>query len=373
MKAYKIKTLNKISDFGLERFSEKYEISDNIQNPDAILVRSASMLEQQLCKNLKAIARVGAGTNNIPIERCSEKGICVFNTPGANANSVKELVLCALLLSSRKIIDGIDWIKTLNKDSLEKEVEKGKALFAGPEIKGKTLGIIGFGAIGRLVAESAAFLGMKTVYYDPYAVEKGTAKRVELSELYNISDYITVHTPFNEKTRKMINASAISEMKNGVRILNFARGEIVDNEEMIKAVESEKVCSYITDFAAKELLGVKGIVVMPHLGASTPESENNCAVMAVDELRDYLENGNVSNSKNLPDIRLERNGKFRITVIYNDIDDIGAYISKTLKISIKAMIKSEKNGLCYSIIDTDDDFDLECLKNNKRIKKIRVI
>lgn len=376
MNNYKIKTLNKISEIGLEVFSEKYEISDDFLDPDAIMVRSASMLEMQFGENLKAIARAGAGTNNIPIERCSEKGICVFNTPGANANAVKELVLCALFLSSRKIINGIDWVKTLNNDSLVNDVEKGKSLFSGPEIKDKTLGIIGFGTIGKLVAEAAAFLGMNVIYYDPYTVEDESANRVELSELYNRADYITIHTPFNKKTEKMINSAAISQMKNGVRILNFARGEIVDNKDIIKAVESEKVFSYITDFAAKELIGIKGIIVIPHLGASTPESENNCAVMAANEIRDYIENGNILNSKNLPDISLERSGKFRITVIYENIENIGSYISDVLKISIKAMTKGEKNKICYSIIDTDNEFDesdLEFFRSNKKIKKIRVI
>lgn len=376
MNNYKIKTLNKISEIGLEVFSEKYEISDDFLDPDAIMVRSASMLEMQFGENLKAIARAGAGTNNIPIERCSEKGICVFNTPGANANAVKELVLCALFLSSRKIINGIDWVKTLNNDSLVNDVEKSKGLFSGPEIKDKTLGIIGFGTIGKLVAEAAAFLGMNVIYYDPYTVEDESANRVELSELYNRADYITIHTPFNKKTEKMINSAAISQMKNGVRILNFARGEIVDNKDIIKAVESEKVFSYITDFAAKELIGIKGIIVIPHLGASTPESENNCAVMAANEIRDYIENGNILNSKNLPDISLERNGKFRITVIYENIENIGSYVSDILRISIKAMTKGEKNKICYSIIDTDNEFDesdLEFFRSNKKIKKIRVI
>lgn len=376
MNNYKIKTLNKISEIGLEVFSEKYEISDDFLDPDAIMVRSASMLEMQFGENLKAIARAGAGTNNIPIERCSEKGICVFNTPGANANAVKELVLCALFLSSRKIINGIDWVKTLDNDSLVNDVEKGKSLFSGPEIKDKTLGIIGFGTIGKLVAEAAAFLGMNVIYYDPYTVEDESANRVELSELYNRADYITIHTPFNKKTEKMINSAAISQMKNGVRILNFARGEIVDNKDIIKAVESEKVFSYITDFAAKELIGIKGIIVIPHLGASTPESENNCAVMAANEIRDYIENGNILNSKNLPDISLERNGKFRITVIYENIENIGSYVSDILRISIKAMTKGEKNKICYSIIDTDNEFDesdLEFFRSNKKIKKIRVI
>ncbi|MGP1543615.1 MAG: 3-phosphoglycerate dehydrogenase [Candidatus Fimenecus sp.] len=376
MNNYKIKTLNKISEIGLEVFSEKYEISDDFLDPDAIMVRSASMLEMQFGKNLKAIARAGAGTNNIPIERCSEKGICVFNTPGANANAVKELVLCALFLSSRKIINGIDWVKTLDNDSLVNDVEKGKSLFSGPEIKDKTLGIIGFGTIGKLVAEAAAFLGMNVIYYDPYTVEGESANRVELPELYNRADYITIHTPFNKKTEKMINSAAISQMKNGVRILNFARGEIVDNKDIIKAVESEKVFSYITDFAVKELIGIKGIVVIPHLGASTPESENNCAVMAANEIRDYIENGNIVNSKNLPDISLERSGKFRITVIYENIENIGSYVSDILRISIKAMTKGEKNKICYSIIDTDNEFDksdLEFFRSNKKIKKVRVI
>lgn len=376
MNNYKIKTLNKISEIGLEVFSEKYEISDDFLDPDAIMVRSASMLEMQFGENLKAIARAGAGTNNIPIERCSEKGICVFNTPGANANAVKELVLCALFLSSRKIINGIDWVKTLDNDSLVNDVEKGKSLFSGPEIKDKTLGIIGFGTIGKLVAEAAAFLGMNVIYYDPYTVEGESANCVELPELYNRADYITIHTPFNKKTEKMINSAAISQMKNGVRILNFARGEIVDNKDIIKAVESEKVFSYITDFAVKELIGIKGIVVIPHLGASTPESENNCAVMAANEIRDYIENGNIVNSKNLPDISLERSGKFRITVIYENIENIGSYVSDILRISIKAMTKGEKNKICYSIIDTDNEFDksdLEFFRSNKKIKKVRVI
>lgn len=375
MKIYKVQTLNKIAKAGLDVFSEKYAISDSVLNPDAILVRSASMLEMTLGENLEAIARAGSGTNNIPVELCSERGICVFNTPGANANAVKELVLCALLLSSRKIIDGIEWVKSIDDDDLGKAVEKGKGFFAGPELKGKTIGIIGFGAIGRLVAETATLFGMNVVAYDPYASGSSFAKLIDISELYATADYISVHTPFNEKTKGMIDAVAISKMKDGVRLLNFARGEIVDNKAVLEAIKTKKMSSYITDFASKELVNVDGITVMPHLGASTPESENNCAVMAANEICDYLENGNISNSKNLPELKLERNGKVRVTVIYKNIEDICEYISDHLKISIKAMTKGKKNQLCYSIIDTDDEIGetaLERLRNNENIKRIRI-
>ena len=282
---YNIQTLNKISKYGTDNFdTAKYTVADEIANPDAIMVRSAAMHDMEFGSNLLAIARAGAGVNNIPVDKCAEQGICVFNTPGANANAVKELVIAGLLLTSRKIPDAMAWAQTLKGNGAEvgKMVEKGKSQFAGPEIMGKTLGIIGLGAIGVLVANAAIALGMKVVGYDPFLSVKAalsldpSVKTVsDVKELYAASDYITIHVPYNADTKGTINADAIAAMKDGVRVLNFARGELVDNAAILPALESGKVAAYITDFPSDEVLGAKGVIAVPHLGASTPESEDN--------------------------------------------------------------------------------------------------
>ena len=283
---YKIKTYNKISKTGLEAFDDKYTVGDEVENADGAIVRSAALHDVEFPASLKAIARAGAGTNNIPIDRCSEQGIVVFNTPGANANAVKELVIAGLLISSRRVVSGIEWAKTLKGDGADvgKEVEKGKGAFAGPEIKGKTLGVIGLGAIGVMVANAANALGMKVFGYDPYLSVKSawnlTHNAVhifDINEIFEKCDYITVHVPLTDSTKNLINAAAIAKMRDGVRILNFARGGLVNSADLLAALESGKVASYVTDFPSDDILGAQGVIAIPHLGASTPESEENCA------------------------------------------------------------------------------------------------
>ncbi|MEE0930661.1 MAG: 3-phosphoglycerate dehydrogenase family protein, partial [Acutalibacteraceae bacterium] len=325
---YNIKTLNKISSVGLNRLGDNYTCADEIENPDAILVRSASMHEMEMPESLLAIARAGAGVNNIPLDKCSEQGIVVFNTPGANANAVKELVLAGLLLSSRKITAGIEWAKTLkgNGDAVGKMVEKGKSQFAGPEIKGKTLGVIGLGAIGALVANAAVSLGMDVIGYDPFLSVDGALQLsrhikhvTTLDAVFSDSDYITVHVPLTPDTKNVICAENIAKMKDGVRILNYSRADLCNSADIVTAIESGKVATYVTDFATDELLGVDGVIAMPHLGASTPESEDNCARMAADEVKDYLENGNITNSVNFPAAKMARTGDVRYCVLHKNI------------------------------------------------------
>ena len=334
---FKIKTYNKISKTGLTVFDDKYTIGDEVENADGAIVRSASLHETEFPASLKAIARAGAGTNNIPIERCSENGIVVFNTPGANANAVKELVIAGMLISSRRVISGIEWAKTLkgNGEEVGKMVEKGKGAFVGPEIKGKTVGIVGLGAIGVMVANAANHLGMKVFGYDPYLSVKSawnlTHNAVhinDINEIFEKCDYISLHVPLTANTKNLINAESIAKMKNGVRILNFARAALVDDEALKAALESGKVASYVTDFPTDEVLGVDGVIAIPHLGASTPESEDNCAVMAAKELIDYIENGNIVNSVNLPEITMPRSGEHRICVIHKNIPNMLTAITK---------------------------------------------
>ncbi len=306
---YDILTLNKIAKCGTDAFDKaKYTVADAVENPDAIMVRSAAMHDMQFGNKLLAIARAGAGVNNIPVDRCAEEGIVVFNTPGANANAVKELVIAGLLLSSRKVTDAIDWVSTLKgQEDIGKKVEKGKSNFAGPEISGKTLGVIGLGAIGVLVANAAMSLGMKVIGYDPFlsvkaalSLKPGVKTVTDVNDLYAASDYITIHVPYNADTKGTICEKSIAVMKDGVRILNFARGELADTAAVLAAVESGKIACYITDFPSDELIGVKNVICVPHLGASTPESEDNCAVMAASELIDYIENGNIRNYVTFP-------------------------------------------------------------------------
>ena len=292
---YNIKTLNKISNIGMDRFNDNYKWGDDIENPDAIMLRSFNMHDMDIPKSVRAIARAGAGVNNIPLDKCSEQGIAVFNTPGANANAVKELVIAGILLSSRKIVEGINWASTLGGEAeIGKVVEKGKSQFVGPEIMGKKLGVIGLGAIGVLVCNSAHALGMDVIGYDPYisvdaawSLSRAVHKASSLKEIFEQCDYITIHVPLNDSTRDTINAETIAEMKDGVRILNFARGELVNSADILAALESGKVAKYITDFPSADMINKENVVAIPHLGASTPESEDNCAVMAANELIVY--------------------------------------------------------------------------------------
>ena len=360
---YSIQTLNKISKAGTDRFCDAYTISDDAKDPDAILVRSASLHDTSFGDNLKAIARAGAGVNNIPLDRCSEAGICVFNTPGANANAVKELVLTGLLISSRKIPEAMAWAATLKdgETSVAKQVEKGKSQFAGPEIKGKTLGIIGLGAIGALVANAAVALGMKVVGTDPF-LSVGAALRLDPSvtvvktqdDVFAAADYLTIHVPFNKDTEGMINAAAIAKMKDGVRVLNYARGELVDNAALLDALNSGKVAQYFCDFPTEELLGVKGVCCTPHLGASTPESETNCAVMAAAELSDYLKNGNITHSVNLPDVSQPRIGGRRICMIHKNTPGAISAITGVLTeahLNIENMVNKSRKDVAYTLLD----------------------
>lgn len=384
---YNIKTLNKISTVGLSRLGSDYTYGDDVQNPDAILVRSASMHEMDMPESLLAIARAGAGVNNIPLDKCSEQGIVVFNTPGANANAVKELVIAGLLLSSRKITAGIEWAKTLkgNGDAVGKMVEKGKSQFAGPEIKGKTLGVIGLGAIGALVANAAIALGMDVIGYDPFLSVDGAlqlsrhVKHVtNLDEVFADSDYITVHVPLTPDTKNIICAENIAKMKDGVRILNYSRADLCNSEDVLVAIESGKVSTYVTDFATDNLLGVDGVIAMPHLGASTPESEDNCARMAADEIKDYLENGNITHSVNFPAAKMARTGDVRYCVLHKNVpavlQSVLSFVSQQ-GANVENMENKSRKDYAYTIIDvTGASADLtDSIKGVDGVIRVRVI
>lgn len=384
---YNIKTLNKISTVGLSRLGSDYTYGDDVQNPDAILVRSASMHEMDMPESLLAIARAGAGVNNIPLDKCSEQGIVVFNTPGANANAVKELVIAGLLLSSRKITAGIEWAKTLkgNGDAVGKMVEKGKSQFAGPEIKGKTLGVIGLGAIGALVANAAIALGMDVIGYDPFLSVDGAlqlsrhVKHVtNLDEVFADSDYITVHVPLTPDTKNIICAENIAKMKDGVRILNYSRADLCNSEDVLAAIESGKVSTYVTDFATDNLLGVDGVIAMPHLGASTPESEDNCAKMAADEIKDYLENGNITHSVNFPAAKMARTGDVRYCVLHKNVpavlQSVLSFVSQQ-GANVENMENKSRKDYAYTIIDvTGASADLtDSIKGVDGVIRVRVI
>ncbi len=361
---YKVKTLNKIAKIGLDVFDDKYTFGDEVENPDGIILRSFNMHEMELPEGLAAVARAGAGVNNIPIDKCSEKGIVVFNTPGANANAVKELVVAGLLLASRKVVQGIAWAKTLigEGDQVSKLVEKGKSDFAGPEIYGKTLGIIGLGAIGIRVANAAHALGMNVIGYDPYlsvdAAWKMTRAAEHASKIDDVlakSDYISIHVPATNDTKGMFNAELFRKVKPGVRLLNFSRAELVDTDAVIKALEDGVVSEYVTDFATEELLKCDKIVVMPHLGASTPESEDNCAVMAAKELKDFLENGNITNSVNFPNCDMGKVCGTRITMAHKNVPAVISQISTVLandNINIENMVNKSRGEYAYTMIDT---------------------
>ena len=360
---YNVQTLNKISAVGLGKLGEGYTYGDNVENPDAVLVRSASMHDMDMPESLLAIARAGAGVNNIPLDKCSEQGIVVFNTPGANANAVKELVLAGLLLSSRKIVAGIEWAKTLkgNGDAVGKMVEKGKSKFAGPEIKGKTLGVIGLGAIGALVANAAIALGMDVVGYDPFLSVDGALQLsrhithvTNLDEIFAESDYITVHVPLTPDTKNIICAENIAKMKDGVRILNYSRADLCNSADVVAGIQSGKISSYVTDFATDDLLGVDGVIAMPHLGASTPESEDNCAEMAAKEIKDYLENGNITNSVNFPAAKMARTGDARYCVLHKNVPSILQTILSFVSeqgANIENMENKSRKDYAYTIID----------------------
>ena len=364
---YNILTLNKIASCGTDKFdTAKYNIVDSCENPDAVMVRSASMHEMEFGSNLLAIARAGAGVNNIPVDKCAEQGICVFNTPGANANAVKELVIAGLLISSRKVPEAMIWAQSLKGNGAEvgKMVEKGKSQFAGPEILGKTLGIIGLGAIGVLVANAAVALGMNVIGYDPFLSVKaalGLDPRVkavaDIKDIYTASDYISLHIPFNADTKGTINNETIAMMKDNVRILNFARGELVDSDAIIAALESGKVAAYVVDFPSDEILGVKNAIAIPHLGASSPESEDNCAKMAADEIIDFIENGNIRNSVNYPDAALSAAGT-KVCVMHKNVPAVISALTTVLGdagMNIDNMLNKSKKDYSYTILDVSGD------------------
>lgn len=380
--------LNAISEKGLELFSDEYKQSETIDNCDAILVRSAKMHEMELPETVAAIARAGAGVNNIPVKECSEKGVVVFNTPGANANGVKELVLAGMLLASRDIVGGIEWVAHQKGcDDIGKLAEKKKKQFAGCEISGKKLGIIGLGAIGAMVANAATKLGMEVFGYDPYIsidaawnLSRTIKHSKSLDEIYTQCDYITVHVPLLDSTRKMINKDALSKMKDGVVILNFARDLLVDEEALIEALENGKVKKYVTDFANPMVAGREGILVTPHLGASTEESEENCAVMAVKEIRDFLENGNIKNSVNFPNCDMGSCVAVgRIALTHKNIPNIISQVTKILGaegLNIADMTNKSKGEYAYTLIDLESAASKEALDELKAIEgmaKVRVV
>jgi D-3-phosphoglycerate dehydrogenase len=359
---FNILTLNKIAAVGTSRLGDNYTYGDDVQNPDAVLVRSAAMHDMQFEDNLLAIARAGAGTNNIPKDVCSEKGIVVFNTPGANANAVKELVIAGLLLSSRRVMEGADWAKTLkgNGDAVGKMVEKGKSQFVGPEIKGKTLGVIGLGAIGILVANCAVALGMDVIGFDPFmsvtnALKLNPAVKLMKSgeDVMVNCDYLTIHVPLTADTKDMVDADMIAKMKDGVRILNFSRDGLVNSTAVLEAVKSGKVAKYVTDFATDDIIGEENIICLPHLGASTPESEDNCAIMACDELKEYLENGNIVNSVNYPALSLARTNteNVRFCVMHKNVPELLKKVLSEVKGNVENMLSKSRGDYAYAIID----------------------
>ena len=364
---FNILTLNKIAKCGLDQLNDNYKITDDANvDADGIILRSFKMHDMELPESLKAVARAGAGTNNIPIDKCSEKGIVVFNTPGANANAVKELVIAGMLLASRDVIGGVAWANTLTGDDVDKQVEKGKSNFAGCEIKGKTLGIIGLGAIGILVANAAYALGMEVIGYDPYLsvdsalkLSRHVKKANSPEEVYAAADYITIHVPLMDSTRNTINAETIAQMKDGVIILNFARGGLVNNADIKKALADGKVAKYVVDFADSETVNQPGIINIPHLGASTAESEDNCAIMAVDEIRDFVENGNIVNSVNYPAATLGVCDKVsRITVCHKNIPNMISQLSTAIAsegVNVADMVDKSRGDFAYAIIDLDHE------------------
>ena len=376
---FNVLTLNKISPNGTSRLGDNYNVGDAVENPTAVLVRSASMHDMEMPASLLAIARCGAGTNNIPKDVCADKGIVVFNTPGANANAVKELVIAGLLLSSRKVVEGIEWAKTLkgNGDAVGKMAEKGKGQFVGPEILGKTLGVVGLGAIGLLVANAAVALGMKVIGYDPFLSVNNALKLDPSIQVYPTvddvitqSDYVTIHVPLLPDTKDLIDAEAIAKMKDGVRILNYSRDGLVNAQAVLDGIKSGKVAKYVTDFSTDEVLGEEGVICMPHLGASTPESEDNCAVMAADQVKEYLERGNIVNSVNYPNVTMAKSGAVRYCVLFKGdaVQSITSAVS-----GLKAIEAKSRGDFGYAIVDADDDSSKAAVEAVEGVIKVRVI
>lgn len=384
---FKIQTLDRISSIGLDNFSrDEYEIASEIVNPDAILVRSHDMLSMELPQSVKAIARAGAGTNNIPVKELAQKGVIVFNTPGANSNAVKELVILSLLLASRPVIAANKWVESELKGKgaeIASLAEKGKKNFIGQEVKGKTLGVVGLGAIGAQVANTAIELGMNVIGYDPFlsvdaawSLSREVKHAETLDTIFTKSDYITVHVPETPDTKGLINAQSIRTMKDGVRIINLARGGLVNNEDVIDAINSGKIGALITDFAAEELLGNPKVVCLPHLGASTPEAEDNCAVMAVKELRDFLETGAIKNSVNYPKCKMDEpipQGGTRLCISHKNVPNMIASFTSVLgnaKLNISGMIDQNRNDVAYSLIDVENKVEEDVQQALKAIEGV---
>lgn len=382
-----IKLMNKIAKVGTAVFDGRYTVGEDVAVPDAIMVRSAKLHEMPLNPELLAIARAGAGVNNIPVEKCAEAGVVVFNTPGANANAVKELAVCALLLASRGIVDGINWAKAVeDRANITKEVEAGKGAFAGCEIAGKTLGVIGLGAIGGMVANAANALGMQVIGYDPFLsvtnalhLSRAVTLASGYDEIFAKCDYITLHVPATKDTKGFINKAALAAMKNGVRIINLARAELVDPDAMKAAIADGKVASYVLDFPTPELIGTERVISIPHLGASTAESEDNCAVMAAKELVDFLENGNITNSVNLPTVTVPKSGGARICLAHKNIPAVLSQITTLLAkegINIENLGNGSKGEYAYTIVDTNcaiSDATTDALRAVDGMIRVRVI
>jgi len=376
---YRIDLLNKISEKGLSIFTDKYEYRADMPDPDGIMVRSKEMKDMTLPSSVKAIARAGAGVNNIPIDKCSEKGVVVFNTPGANANGVKELVILGMIMAARNAADGIVWAKGLvgEGDKVPDLIEKGKAKFVGTEIQGKTLGVVGLGAIGTMVANAADSLGMEVLGFDPFLsieaawkLSRNIKKAPNLDRLLAESDYISLHIPQNKDTKGLINSGKFAIMKKGVVLLNFARGGLVDTASLKKAIADGIVRCYVTDFPDEEVIKTDKVVAIPHLGASTEESEENCAIMAALQLMDFLENGNIKNSVNFPECNLDKNGKNRITIANQNMPGMIEKITGLLaenKLNVANMINKSKGNLAYNIIDLEGDV------SDALVKKIQAI
>lgn len=362
----KIKLMNKIAKVGTDVFDRReYEVGDAVENPDAIMVRSAALHDLEFGKDLKAIARCGAGVNNIPIDRCSKEGIVVFNTPGANANGVKELAICALLLAARNVVGGIEWVKTLEgTEGVAKAVEAGKSKFAGGELAGKTLGVIGLGAIGGMVANAACAFDMDVEGFDPFlsveaawSISREVKKAASYEDIYKTADFITLHVPATPQTKNMINAQSIALMKDGVKIINLSRADLVNAQDIKAALASGKVSAYITDFPTEDILGVAGVVAIPHLGASTAESEDNCAVMAAHELDDYLKNGNIKNSVNFPSVSAPRTENTRVCVLHANAPTVLQQITGIfgdMGVNIEHCLNKSKGDNAYSMVEVKE-------------------
>ncbi|WP_068674154.1 phosphoglycerate dehydrogenase [Oceanobacillus sp. Castelsardo] len=388
-----IKTLNQIAEIGLKEFEqEKYTVNNDVESPDAILVRSFNMHDMEFDHNLKAIARAGAGVNNIPIDTCTDKGIVVFNTPGANANAVKELVITSLMASSRNLFEGIAWAQTIENEGeqIPKLVEAGKKQFVGNEIKGKTLGVIGLGSVGSLVANDVLHLGMDVIGYDPFIsvntawnLSRNVQRAMSLEEVYANADYITVHVPLTDDTKGMFNKETFKIMKDGVHILNFSRGELVNEVDMAVALESGKVGKYITDFPNETVLKMNNVISIPHLGASTGESEENCAVMAAHQVKDFLETGNIVNSVNFPNATLPYTGRRRVAAFHHNVKNMVGRITSVISehdLNIADMVNRSRGDYAYTMIDIDEEVNgdiipslLEAVEKIDGMVTVRVI